>query len=65
MKGRIPESDIKLKDISVSRSLAIIKIEYIPENPVPKLILHDSNSKFGTLVYAQWDWLLHFKPEVE
>lgn len=46
----MPDSDIKLKDISVSRNHAFIKV--VDENNKKKLILQDNNSKFGTLLYA-------------
>jgi len=49
--GRVPDCDIKLKDISVSRSHAIIKIIKNQDNTF-RLILTDNNSKFGTLLYA-------------
>lgn len=49
--GRVPDCDIKLKDISVSRSHAIIKVNKT-ENNTFKLTLTDNTSKFGTLLYA-------------
>ncbi|CAD8145453.1 unnamed protein product [Paramecium octaurelia] len=57
--GRIPDCDIKLKDISVSRSHALIKVIKQEDNHF-KLILQDNNSKFGTLLYAQSDKLLKY-----
>ncbi|CAK77848.1 unnamed protein product (macronuclear) [Paramecium tetraurelia] len=57
--GRIPDCDIKLKDISVSRSHALIKVIKQEDNHY-KLILQDNNSKFGTLLYAQSDKLLRY-----
>ncbi|CAD8060641.1 unnamed protein product [Paramecium primaurelia] len=58
--GRVPDCDIKLKDISVSRSHAIIKVIKQEDNKY-KLILQDNNSKFGTLLYAQSDKLLRYE----
>jgi pSer/pThr/pTyr-binding forkhead associated (FHA) protein len=49
--GRIPDCDIKLKDISVSRSHALIRVVKYEDNKY-KLLLTDNNSKFGTLLYA-------------
>ncbi|CAD8059619.1 unnamed protein product [Paramecium sonneborni] len=55
--GRIPDCDIKLRDISVSRTHATLKL--IPTNKhtleIPDYIIRiqDNKSKFGTLVLAQ------------
>ncbi|CAD8074550.1 unnamed protein product [Paramecium sonneborni] len=57
--GRVPDCDIKLKDISVSRNHALIKVIKQEDNQF-KLILQDNNSKFGTLLYAQSDKLLKY-----
>ncbi|CAD8075974.1 unnamed protein product [Paramecium sonneborni] len=58
--GRVPDCDIKLKDISVSRNHAFIKV-IKSENNKFKLLLQDNNSKFGTLLYAQSDKLLKYQ----
>jgi len=44
MKGRGNENDLKISDISVSRTHALIKKRN------NELFVEDSNSKFGTLV---------------
>lgn len=47
-KGRVPECDIKLKDISVSRAHANLHIN-LGNNDKP-FSIEDNTSKFGTLV---------------
>ncbi|CAK68949.1 unnamed protein product (macronuclear) [Paramecium tetraurelia] len=58
--GRVPDCDIKLKDISVSRSHAIIKVIKSEDNRY-KLLVQDNNSKFGTLLHAQSERLLRYE----
>ncbi|CAD8145446.1 unnamed protein product [Paramecium pentaurelia] len=58
--GRVHDCDIKLKDISISRNHAIIKVMK-SENNRYKLVIKDNNSKFGTLLYAQSEKLLRYE----
>jgi hypothetical protein len=46
--GRVPECDIKLKDISVSRAHANLYIN--PPGSAAPFAIEDNASKFGTLV---------------
>ncbi|CAD8138991.1 unnamed protein product [Paramecium octaurelia] len=60
--GRIPDCDIKLRDISVSRSHAMLKLiptsKHTADNPDYTIRVQDCKSKFGTLVLAQDEDLL-------
>ncbi|CAD8144761.1 unnamed protein product [Paramecium octaurelia] len=65
--GRIPDCDIKLRDISVSRAHATLKLiptnKHSPETPDYIIRIQDNKSKFGTLVLAQDQDLLRIADE--
>ncbi|CAK88094.1 unnamed protein product (macronuclear) [Paramecium tetraurelia] len=65
--GRIPDCDFKLRDISVSRTHAILKLiptsKHTPETPDYIIRIQDNKSKFGTHVLAQDQDLLKISDE--